>query len=426
VSVEPVALPRRIERLLQAAYPGHRRQSNEAALRDYARKLKAKAFPQFSTPLEFIFLNSRRRSCRQAFDGDQGFIIVDQGQATLMAVEDFVLRGNSFAAEDSLTLLQIAFAEAFEHNGEKEHALICTLRALAQGPRLTNLLRTTFADAGHSTVGVFLLLHEMAHFAVDTGQPFTKPVWATVSDTLEDHCRTNLEYADIIERGGALPPDVETSVQGQSAEARAVMARQMREHVGFVRNNREVLRETSCDYLATVAMLTWRSGIDALTAESPTGGTLTARNVGDVMALGLRVSRLLMLRHFIELTAENIARQEDPSRLSNPFSEITARHNVLVNLMLHLFEKIMATWTFAEPVDSVAYVKAFRRDVEITNARSADRLLKQVEEIGTDHREPDHHGSDLANLRAEFFQGAAPRDEELRATLDAHMAKLPF
>jgi hypothetical protein len=424
VNAEPNALPRRIERLLHAAYPGHRRQANEEALREYARTLKAKAFPQFSTPLEFIFLNSRRRSCRQASDGDRGFIVVDQGQATLMALEDFVLRGNSFAVEDSLTLLQIAFAESFEHNGERERALVCTLRALSQGPRLAKLLRGASANAG--LVGVFLLLHEMAHFAVDSEQPFTKPVWAAAGDALEDHCRTNLQYAGMIERGEPLPPGVETSVAGQSSEERAVMVRQMREHVAFVRNNREVLRETSCDYLAAAAMLTWRSDIDVLTAGSPAAVALTANNVGDVMALGLRVSRLLMVHHIIDLTAENIAGAQDPSKLSKPSAEMTARHNALVNLILRLFEKIMASWTFTEPADPDAYVKAFRRDVEITNARSADRFLSQVENVGIDHREPDRHGRDLADLRAEFFGYEVPSEEELRATLDAYMAKLPF
>jgi len=104
-----------------------------------------------------------------------------------------------------------------------------------------------------------------------------------------------------------------------------------------------------------------------------------------VIALGLRVSRLLIMHHFVELSAENIAEERDPSRLSKAFSEMTARHNVSVNLAVGLFEGIMESWRFAEPVDAAEYVKAFRRDIEIMNARSADRLLTPVEEIGLDH-----------------------------------------
>jgi len=145
-----------------------------------------------------------------------------------------------------------------------------------------------------------------------------------------------------------------------------------------------------------------------------------------VIALGLRVSRLLIMHHFVELSAENIAEERDPSRLSKAFSEMTARHNVSVNLAVGLFEGIMESWRFAEPVDAAEYVKAFRRDIEIMNASSADRLLTPVEEIGLDHRESDRHRHDLKCLRAEFFKGEAPGLQEPRETLDARLAKLPL
>jgi len=426
VSAEPLVLPRRIERWLQAAYPGHRRQPNEPALRGHACEVKARAFPQFSAPLEFIFLNSRRRSCRQAMDGGAGFIVIDQGQSALLAIEDLLVLGDRFTAQDGLVVLQIPFAEAFDHNGEKERALMCVLRCLAQGPRLANLLRATFGRPGHSMLGTFLLLHEIAHFAVDSEQAFAAPVRKMVNGALEEHCDTNLRYSGLIERGEPLPADAETSVQDRSPEARALMARQMRDHIGFVGENREVVREASCDFLATAGMLTWQSGIDVLEAETPRVDALTPRNVGDVIALGLRVSRLLMMHHFVGLSAENIAEERDPSRLSKAFSEMTARHNVSVNLAVGLFEGIMESWRFAEPVDAVEYMKAFRRDIEIMNARSADRLLTPVEEIGLDHRESDRHEHDLKCLRAEFFKGEAPGPQELRETLDAHLAKLPL
>jgi hypothetical protein len=51
------------------------------------------------------------------------------------------------------------------------------------------------------------------------------------------------------------------------------------------------------------------------------------------------------------------------------------------------------------------------------NARSADRLLTPVEEIGLDHRESERHRHDLKCLRAEFFKGKALGPQELRETL---------
>jgi hypothetical protein len=296
--------------------------------------LKAKAFPQFETDLEFIFLSSRRRTCRQVIDGGKGFIFVDRGEAALLTIEDFILRRNEFEPEDGLAILQLPFAEAFQHSDELERALICTMRCLAQSPRLANLVRSASNEPGHSTPELFLLLHELAHFAVDTEQSFAMPVREMVRSSLDEHCDANELYSDLIERGEALPSGVITSVQDQSPEERALMARQMRDHVGFVRSNPEVIREASCDFLATAGMLTWRSGLDMLDAKSPAVDTLTRRNIGDVFMLGLRVSRLLMLHHFLDLTAENIAQRQDPSRLSKAFSEMTARHNVSVNLAL--------------------------------------------------------------------------------------------
>lgn len=423
---EAAELPRAIERFLRATYRGNRRQSNEPTLRQYAREVKAKAFPKFATELDFIFLNSRRRSCRQVVHGDKGFIIIDQGQTALVAIEDFILRAHHFDADDSLTLLQVPFAEAFRRNNELERALMCIERCLAQGPRLGSLLRSTFNEAGHSTLGLFLLLHEIAHFAVDTEQPFTTPVRALVTENLTEHCQTNERYGDLLETGQPLPPNVESSAQDQSLEARAQMARQMREHVRFVKASREVVREANCDFLAVTGMLTWRSGVDVHEAESPEVDTLTRRNVGDILTLGLRVSRLLMLQHFLDLTAENIAQQQEPSRLTYAFSEMTARHNVSVSLALRLFEGIMETWRFAEPPESVDYVQAFRQGVEVLNTRSADRLLHHVENIGLDHRDAERYGRDLAILRAQFFRGEAPGRRELEVAVNANIAKLPI
>jgi len=90
-----------------------------------------------------------------------------------------------------------------------------------------------------------------------------------VSGALEEHCDTNLRYSGLIERDEPLPADAETSVQDRSPEARALMGRQMRDHIGLVRDNREVVREASCDFLATAGMLTWQSGIDVLEPETP-------------------------------------------------------------------------------------------------------------------------------------------------------------
>lgn len=145
-------------------------------------------------------------------DGDAGFIVIDQGQSALLAIEDFVVLGDHFTAQDGLAVLQIPFAEAFDHNGEKERALVCILRCLAQGPRMANFLRATFSRPGHSMLGTFLPLHELAHFAVDSEQALAAPVRKMVSGALEEHCDTNLRYSGLIERGEALPADAETSV----------------------------------------------------------------------------------------------------------------------------------------------------------------------------------------------------------------------
>jgi hypothetical protein len=132
-----------------------------------------------------------------------------------------------------------------------------------------------------------------------------------------------------------------------------------------------------------------------------------------------------MIQHLLDLTVENIAQQRDPSRSTGAFSEMTARHNVSVNLALGLFESIMETWRFAEPAASVDDIQAFRQGIEIPNARSADRLPNQVENIGSDCRDAERYGRDLAVLRARFFKGETPELHELPAAVDARIAKLP-
>jgi hypothetical protein len=428
---EPSAsLPKDISRFLRSVYGQYRRHPNEGEAQRVAQDLKRQAFPALQAPVEFAFINSRRRSFRQTPRDAGGLVIADQGETALVALEDFLVRTPRAGLPQSLTLMQVPFAEAFRRNNSLERSLLCATQALDAAPLLAGLAREAFGQAGYSLVGLFLLLHEIAHFAIDTRQPFAESIRSVVAESLRQHCMTNLEVSERLLRGEGLPDVVESSVADEPPEASAVMARQMREHVAFASNNPEVIREASCDFLAVAGLLSWRTGVDVLEPKSADIGAVTPQEVGDIVMSGLRVSRLLVVNQFVEQTALHIARAADRSRLEPAFSQLTARQNVMTNLMLGLFDGILEKWQFRQSGESAAssdeLSQHFRDGVEFLNRRSADLLFQAVETIGLFHQEPELVEADFSKLRKRFFGDRAPPQLEIKRALDAVLEKLPF
>jgi hypothetical protein len=426
-----MALPDAIERYIASAFAGHQRLHNEKDLRVYAQHVKARAFPELHAPLEFVFLRSRRRHCEQFLHGDGGLIILDQGLTALLAMQDALLTARGYDPDHGLVVMHVPFAEAFRHEDAVEHSLLCVARCLEQRNLLADLCRSTFSQPGHSRLGVVVLLHEIAHFAIDTRQPFAEWIIERVRRGLDDHCQVTEQTGDRLRAGDRIA-DIDLSVAESPAEDRAVMARQMADHVRHIRSNDEVVRETSCDVLASLGLLALLVGYDTLNGDRPVVHGVTPRQVGDCLLQGLNASRALMAQAFLRQTVENIASKSDPSQLVPPFAQITARYNIATNIVLGLFNGIADEWRFeqrAAPGESgqdIEPTELFARGVQVLAHRSIERLMKPIETIGLLHRDAEAMATELAHRKSALFQDRHPSRFELAAVRDRLLDLIPL
>lgn len=426
-----VVLPSAINRYIDSAFAGYKRLPNEEALQAFAQDVKTRAFPELHAPLEFIFLRSRRRHCEQFLHDDGGVIILDQGLTALLAMQDALLTARSYDADHGLVVMHVPFAEAFRHQDAVEHSLLCVARCLERRTLLADLCRATFSKPGHSRLGVLVLLHEMAHFAIDTRQPFAEWIMEKARKGLDNHSQAVSQTGDRLRAGDRIA-DLDISVAEGPAEDRAVMARQMADHVTHIQANDEVVRETSCDVLASLGLLALLVGYETLSGDHPTVHGVTQRQVGDCLLQGLNASRSLMAQAFLRQTVENIASQSDPSLLVPSFAQMTARHNIATNIILGLFDGIANEWRFEQRAESdeaereIDPTHLFAGGVQMLANRSVERLLKPIETIGLLHRDTEIIAAELTQRKNALFPHRNPSRLELAEVRDSLLDLVPL
>jgi hypothetical protein len=326
----------------------------------------------------------------------------------------------------AVVALQVPFAEAFRRTGSLDRALLCAAKSAKAHAPLTALANEALRSPTSRLLEEFLILHEMAHFSYDTGQSYAQPVQDIVSTKLEEHCLSNVNLANLLKAGSQLPRNIETSVS-QDPAARQIMLRQIAEYVSHVRGHPEIVREASCDYLAVAGLLSRYAGIDVLDGEAPHPVPIPPRRVCDILMIGLRASRPLVVNGFVGQVTSRIADAGDASILGEPYSLAVARQNVVTNLVMALFDSVLQLYEFApDPqIESEALVERFYSDVNWFNQRSADILFKAVETVGLFHRDKAAVAVELDSARSEIYSSGGDPLTEYDA-LEALLEKAPF
>lgn len=393
-----------IDDVLRAEFPGgYRRLGHEEGFRTYARDVQAKAFPSWIVDFDVVLLSSRRRECRQVRSEGAPIIIVDQGLTSLLALQDHLLRRQEETPDEELVVASLVFAEALYQNGLFDRACLCASKCLERREALVRLCEHVFRQPGHSGLGLFVLLHEMAHMAVDAAAPFTQQIVSGAKAALTTYRTEAGRLASGIALG-QVHHDPRVTVETSDP---ALLASQILAHLSLTQADAEIVREACCDFLACVALLRMKTGYDALSPDFPTPSTKTLREIGDLLGLGMRGARLLMAKTALMQIVGNLARGSDPSLFDAPFSQMTARENIGAILLVDLFAAVARTRTddrpFEEELKSESFVQLFHRDVEVVLARSNRRILEPVETLARYYADPSAYLPDLASVKARSF-----------------------
>ena len=416
--------------MLRAHYPDVRNAELTPAFEAFARKLTDSAFPRLCESLSFRLLRSHRRYSAQFPGPEGGLIVIDQGQVTLLSLADLLVGADTAQDKLSLLLLNVPFAEEFRHCRAFDRSLICSSFSVSQHAVLQALLIRLQRNTGHSALGMFLILHEVAHYLIDSNGEFSAPMRASAAAALRAHCDANIAYARAIRAGAPLPPAVTTSVDQEDSAATGLLTRQIDDHVRLVRDNPEVIREAACDTMATAGLINHVTGVDLLADAPAAPKPEQLQTIGEILMLGLRVSRLLMTFECLKQSASQIAYRADPTQLMPPFAEMTARQNITTNLMLEIFSAIVDQ--AAPPLDGKSRSSGetlrqnLRQSVELLNERSAERLLRHIEDIGKVQRDDDLFVSQRNQMLSALIGQALPTEAELESLSEQWLSRIPF
>jgi hypothetical protein len=222
-------------------------------------------------------------------------------------------------------------------------------------------------------------------------------------------------YREKILTGAELPKDVEASVERAPDEARELMARQISSYLGHVEGDAQVLRESSCDFLAVLFLVAWQgktSTKEILAGHAP---CLSGFQLGDAIMLAWRAARLLMHSELIASTARHISLDVDPTAIEIDFARITARHNITTNLYIGLYERLLERMEPAAARERLA--KGFRQSIEILRDRSTESLFAAVEMVGLLNRDAVDFNKVKTRIWADAFPEDPPSEDQIAEKL---------
>jgi hypothetical protein len=415
-----------LERHLRATYPDHERFERHPFLADAAAIVR-QAYPELAAKIEFVFLRSRRRRYEQLPTENGGIIVVDEGLSTLSAFQDTVLGTSGYTPDHGLALALIPFAEAFKAERADDHALLCAAMIHEHRGVLRDLHVETARRPGRSALRHFLLLHEIAHFAVDTGAAFVASPLELVQGAIDALLAENRSVLERLRRLDDPLTGLDVSFPpGPSAE-RALMAEQTAAFIEQIAGSTQILREAGCDFAALqgFARLRLQSGL-------ADGRPVSVRELGDVLITGLKGCRLLVADETISQTVQNIAAGSDASLLHASFSELQMRSNVLTGLAAALLEDLLTKHEFTalteaeDPGAGLSPGKRFYQGVEWLHRRTVERILTPIEKIGMHHRDEELFASDLRAVQRHCWGDHVPTSELMEAAARDLIGRLPI
>lgn len=330
----------------------------------------------------------------ESSNGEHCLIADDELTATLAELRLLSLPGATPDAGYDKSILMLA--DAFRASGDIHRYAVCMGWAL---PRTQNILRlrtAAFNKSGNSAETMLVLLHEVAHRVLGTGNN-DSAVWRQIcSDGVE-----KLLFS--LSQGGqhrnlALSDSMRFGLDAMQAE------RQIATYLDHLRGNSQLLEELTCDLLAVMAFLNLNSLADVIGNPDigPTG--MTTKQVGDaLLAAHGAIQNMQLLTSVQTIAASASLPAEERVRVPDrSCAELTARSSVLVFLISNLMQfwciqgHLRSEWPTGVPNAKGALLHAIER----RNTLRTTVLLAPLEDIDGIFHEPERYGPfELAGLR---------------------------
>jgi len=277
---------------------------------------------------------------------------------------------------------------------------------------------------------LFLLLHEVAHFAVDNGIPFVTPRTEDVRRMLGSLVEQNENFAFRLKSGESLA-DLDTSLGLDPSAERDMMLGQILSYIGLIRDDAELIREASCDFVALVGLAELRVASSAVEGQKKIS-RLTYREFGDALFIALRATKLMVAQEMIRRMAGHVVAGSDPSELAKPFARLNARSNIITNLASEYFNDVVGGFEFDTPHRSDEPAKAedprslFRGGVELVHSRSVERLFNPIDQLSRFFGDPVLYSRVASEFMVKQFGYEKPPLEDLEPFADGLIASAPF
>ena len=321
----------------------------------------------------------------------QNYVLFDLELSETLAELDY-LAASSLPDLYSYVKIHLLFADSFRKNGNRNLARLFIAKAASQKDLLKNLRSATVRTAGFSISGTVVLLHELTHYALSSGDVYRNDWYTFCQNAITSFMR---QLNAIVDTRNL---DKLESLSGLSRQYidQSGFFSQFTEMISAFNSNKVLHEEVTCDLFAAITFINLKAPVNFLETVEHKSIQLSLRELGDTFYKVVVTISNMQILSAIRQTAENITFNQQSETIGKELSEITLRHNILIYALTLVYKHLLKHLTFEEnPGDPIQNLTAeqkeelFLRSVKQFIAKRDRLLLQPISNIISFLYEPD-------------------------------------
>ena len=332
---------KRLERFLTAVWPGHRR-IDQPQINSWLQRSSNAAYGALAPEIQPVVLRSYKRDWRVAkMEDRRHLVVVDLSYSDLLRALETVILDRSVDLDTREAVATATVGWSFLWASQHETAAVLLALALTRRNLMANLAQRSKDRPGQSASTVFVLLHEIAHHLVDSRHPAITDLRRMVETKLNAQIEAQLAMREDLLRGASRPGyTLRVDIPDTTADGE-LLAPQLEVCEQGPRPDPEVLRELTCDVVATVALLGWRLDRNLLLEDFPQRLAMSPKELGDTLMLSVQTLRLMQIVGMAKSEAEVIRDNRPVGEFTANLMLQTIRKNVLSNVCSQMFRSLV-------------------------------------------------------------------------------------
>jgi hypothetical protein len=388
----------RLDRYLRIKWPGHVRvDSNQ--WQPWAQETANHAFFELAPVIKTVVLRSRNQNWEVlALESLHHHIVADLEFTDTLSRMDMIVQAGQdppLVMVETLATAWIGWSCLWAGDYAKAYFLLSQIKERQEV--LQSFFRACTQREGRSITGLFVLLHEIAHHAVDTNAAILGPWSDIVKGKIVASKQLTLQLIDALEnRSQEAVGNIVGYAPSNEVDVKH-LTEQLRLYLASIETNSEVHREILCDVVAILALASYRFEHDILRLGPPRFGEGLLRELGDILMIGIRTLKLIQTVGANKSEATVLKEQAKAGHFTTDLTLQTIRQNIMVAVCSSIFDVALDTSHETGTIEAMR--RGFPRTVNVYQQRIMQRLTQPAGNVFTFLRdEGSSYKSDLEQL----------------------------